>query len=101
MKVGPLKGGHMEIYPDILATIGHTPIVQLRKCVPPGPHQFFAKLEFFNPGGSIKDRMARAMVDGAEKRGELAPQGTIIEATSGNTGVGLAMIAAVRGYRSI
>ncbi len=90
------------IYNSILETIGNTPIVKLNKVIPKGsPHTFLAKLEYFNPGLSVKDRIALALVEGAEKRGELKPGGTIIEATSGNTGMGLALVAAVKGYKAI
>ncbi len=90
------------IYNSILDTIGNTPIIKLGKIVPKGsPHTFLAKLEYFNPGLSVKDRIALALIDGAEKRGDLKPGGTIIEATSGNTGMGLALVAAVKGYKTI
>lgn len=90
------------IYENILQTVGNTPIVELKKVVPQNsPHRFWAKLEYFNPGLSVKDRIALALVEGAEKRGQLKPGGTIIEATSGNTGMGLAMVCAVKGYKSI
>lgn len=89
-----------EVYNSILETIGHTPIVKLNK-VNDTQHQIFAKIEYFNPGGSVKDRLAIALVGEAEKRGELKPGGTIIEATSGNTGLGLALVSAVRGYKCI
>lgn len=69
--------------------------------VPEGPHRFFGKVEYLNPGLSVKDRVALAIVDGAEERGEIKAGGTLVEATSGNTGVGLAMIAAVRGYKAV
>lgn len=91
-----------EIYNDILETIGGTPIVKLRNVVPQGAkHQYFVKLEYFNPGLSVKDRIALALIEGAERDGKLKPGGTIIEATSGNTGMGLAMVAVVKGYKSI
>lgn len=86
---------------SILETVGHTPIVQLKKIFPHSKHNFFAKVEYLNPGGSIKDRVAIAMIEEAEKRGDLKPGGTIIEATSGNTGVGLALVGAVKGYKCI
>jgi cystathionine beta-synthase len=90
------------IYNSILDTIGDTPIIKLSKVIPKGnPHTFLAKLEYFNPGMSVKDRIAMALIAGAEKRGDLKPGGTIIEATSGNTGMGLALVAAVRGYKAI
>lgn len=81
--------------------IGGTPLVQLRNVVEPGMGEVWVKLEGMNPAGSIKDRTARAMVDDAEERGVLRPGGTIVEPTSGNTGIGLAQIAASRGYRLI
>jgi cystathionine beta-synthase len=89
----------MEIHPDVLAAIGDTPLVRLSRIHPPG--NLVAKLEFMNPGGSVKERIAVAMIDAAERQGLLQAGGTIIEPTSGNTGVGLAMIGAIRGYRVI
>ncbi|MFV8257063.1 PLP-dependent cysteine synthase family protein [Bdellovibrio bacteriovorus] len=90
-----------HIYDSILETIGNTPIVRLKNVTKGSKHQFFAKIEYFNPGGSIKDRVAVAMIEEAEKRGDLKAGGTIVEATSGNTGVGLALAAAVKGYKCI
>lgn len=90
-----------EIYNSILEGVGNTPIVALNKVTQGSKHKFFAKVEYFNPGGSIKDRVAIAMIEEAEKRGDLKPGGTIVEATSGNTGVGLAMVAAVKGYKCV
>lgn len=90
-----------QIYNTILETIGNTPVVRLRNVTKGSKHNFFAKVEYFNPGGSIKDRVAVAMIEEAEKRGDLKPGGTIVEATSGNTGVGLALAAAVKGYKCI
>ena len=84
---------------NILATIGRTPHVRLAKLFP--NHEVWVKLERANPGGSIKDRIALAMVEAAEADGHLKPGGTIIEPTSGNTGIGLAMVAAVKGYRLV
>lgn len=81
-------------------SIGATPLVRLAR-FSRGAARIFAKLEWFNPGGSIKDRIARAMIADAERRGLLAPGGTIVEPTSGNTGVALAMLAAVKGYRCV
>jgi len=89
------------IHDDLLRTIGHTPLVRLRKVVPEGCAEVVVKLEFFAPGGSIKDRAALAMIDDAERRGVLRPGATVVEASAGNTGVGLAMVCAVRGYRCI
>lgn len=91
-----------EIYQNILETIGGTPIVKLNSVQPKNTiHEYFVKLEYFNPGLSVKDRIALALIEGAERDGKLKPGGTIIEATSGNTGMGLAMVAAVKGYKSI
>ncbi|MFP4554199.1 MAG: PLP-dependent cysteine synthase family protein [Actinomycetota bacterium] len=89
----------MDILPNIVAAIGDTPLVRLSRLHPPG--NLVAKIEFMNPGGSIKERIAATMIDRAEEEGLLRPGGTIIEPTSGNTGVGLAMVGAVRGYRVI
>jgi cystathionine beta-synthase len=88
-------------FPTILDLVGRTPIVRLPQMQPPGAARVLAKLEYLNPGGSIKDRIALPMVEAAERDGRLRPGGTIVEATSGNTGVGLAMVAAQRGYRCI
>src|SRR5215475_12756760 len=88
---------------SILQSIGRTPLVKLRRLtdgLPPSV-TVAVKVEFLNPGGSVKDRVAVAMIAEAERRGWLRPGGTIIEATAGNTGVGLAMVAAVKGYRCI
>jgi cystathionine beta-synthase len=88
-------------YKNILETIGNTPLVQLHKTVADVPAKVLMKVETFNPGHSIKDRMALKMLEDAEKNGNLKPGGTIIECTSGNTGMGLALGAAVKGYRCI
>lgn len=90
-----------RVYNSILETIGSTPIIKLNRVTKGLKHEFFVKIEYFNPGGSIKDRVALAMIEGAESRGEIRPGGTIIEATSGNTGIGLALAAAVKGYKCI
>jgi len=87
--------------PNILAAVGNTPLVKLNNVAKDVAADIFVKCEYLNPGGSMKDRMAMNMIDRAEERGELKPGGTIIEATSGNTGAALAMIAAVRGYKCI
>ncbi|PWU16631.1 MAG: cystathionine beta-synthase [Bdellovibrio sp.] len=87
-----------RIHESILETIGWTPIVRLKRIAPDSIHQYWAKLEFMNPGGSVKDRIGLHLIVQAEKRGQLKPGGTIIEATSGNTGLGLAMVSAVKGY---
>ncbi|PKN08351.1 MAG: cysteine synthase [Deltaproteobacteria bacterium HGW-Deltaproteobacteria-8] len=86
---------------DILRLVGNTPLVEIRRLNPHANVKIMAKIEFMNPGGSIKDRVAVAMIEAAEKSGELTPGKTIIEATSGNTGVGLAMVAAVKGYKML
>jgi cysteine synthase len=85
----------------VLELIGRTPLVRLNRLPRPGGAQVLAKLESVNPGGSVKDRIAVAMVEDAERRGVLKPGGTLVEPTSGNTGIGLAMAAAVKGYRLI
>lgn len=86
---------------SVLELIGGTPMVRLGRLVPAGAATVVAKVESLNPGGSVKDRIALAMLDDAERRGLLRPGATIVEPTSGNTGIGLAMAAAVRGYRLI
>jgi cysteine synthase len=87
----------MARYDNILQTIGNTPLVRLGKLAPPGVN-VYVKVESFNPMGSVKDRMARAIIERAEQAGELQPGQTVIEATSGNTGIGLAMVCAQKGY---
>jgi len=87
------------IFDDITATVGHTPLVRLRNVGKGVPASLIAKVEARNPTGSVKDRVAVAMIQDAEKRGVLQPGGLIVEATSGNTGIGLAFVAASRGYR--
>jgi len=90
-----------KIAGSVLDLVGNTPIVRLRRVVKPGGAAVIAKVESVNPGGSVKDRIAVAMVEDAERRGVLRPGATIVEPTSGNTGIGLAMVAAVKGYRLI
>src|ERR1700704_2615159 len=82
----------------ILELIGHTPLVEVTR-LDAGPCQLFLKLENQNPGGSIKDRIALSMIEAAERDGSLKPGGTLIEATAGNTGLGLALVASQKGYR--
>ena len=82
----------MKYYDNILDTIGNTPLVKINKLAKEIPALILAKVETFNPGNSIKDRMALKMVEDAEKSGKLKPGGTIIEGTSGNTGMGLALV---------
>ena len=91
----------MREYKNILQTIGNTPLVKLNNVAKGIAANIYAKLEFLNPGGSVKDRMALYIIRDAEKRGLLKPGGTIVENTSGNTGFGVAMVAAVRGYKTI
>jgi cystathionine beta-synthase len=91
----------MAYHENVLSAIGRTPLVKLQKVVGPGDATVLAKLEYLNPGGSIKDRMAVHIVEKAEQAGLLRKGGTIVENTSGNTGVGLAIVAAVKGYRCI
>jgi len=91
----------VRYHETILETIGRTPLVRLRKVARHCPCPVLAKLEFFNPGGSVKDRIGLAMVEAAEREGRLKPGGTIVECTSGNTGVGLAMVAAIKGYHAV
>src|SRR5215472_2227503 len=91
----------MTIHDSVLELIGGTPLVRLRKLPRPGGAAVIAKVESRNPGGSVKDRIALAMIEEAERTGALKPGGTMVEPTSGNTGIGLAMVAAVKGYRLI
>ncbi|MGE8234338.1 MAG: cysteine synthase A [Stenotrophomonas sp.] len=90
----------MALYNSILDTIGNTPVVKLNRLAPAGV-DIYVKVESFNPGGSVKDRLALAIILDAEKKGLLKPGDTIVEATSGNTGVALAMVAAARGYKFV
>ncbi|MCH7489019.1 MAG: cysteine synthase A [Chloroflexi bacterium] len=95
-----VKAGE-EIADSVLDVIGNTPLVRLHRVVPEGAAEVLGKLESLNPGGSVKDRIALSMIEEAEASGELKPGATIVEPTSGNTGIGLAMAAAVKGYRLI
>ena len=92
---------HLKPYDDVLQTIGWTPLIRLNRVTAGIRTPVYAKAEFFNPGGSVKDRIGLAMIEAAEREGRLKPGGVIVEATSGNTGVGLAIAAAVKGYRCI
>jgi cysteine synthase A len=91
----------MALYEGVLALIGNTPMVKINHLTGPQDATVYAKLEGYNPGGSVKDRIALSMIEAAEKEGRLKKGGTIVEPTSGNTGIGLAMVAAVKGYRLI
>lgn len=90
-----------KIYSDITEAFGNTPLVQLNRIAEGAKGRILAKLEFYNPSSSVKDRLGIAMVDAAEAAGALKPGGTIVEATSGNTGIALAMVGAARGYRVV
>jgi cysteine synthase A len=98
----PLKNSevsHLGVADDITDLVGGTPMLRLRRLVPNGSADIFAKLEYLNPGGSVKDRAAIGIIRRAEQEGKLAPGGTIVEATAGNTGIGLALIGVNRGYK--
>ncbi len=91
----------MRIYDSITEVVGNTPLVKIHRVMDGAPVTVLAKLEFYNPTSTVKDRIGIAMVDAAERSGQLKPGGTIIEATSGNTGIALAMVGAARGYKVI
>jgi len=91
----------MNLYRNILGLIGNTPIIKLNHIINEDSAEIWAKIEGSNPGGSVKDRIALSMIEDAERDGRLKPGGTVIEPTSGNTGIGLAMVAAVKGYKLI
>ena len=91
----------LTLHKDITELIGRTPLVRLNRLSPTGGATIYGKVEFFNPGGSVKDRICLNMINEAERLGALKPGGTIVEPTSGNTGIGLALVAAVRGYKLI
>src|SRR3954451_2987923 len=103
LDVGPDPGENapMETSPSILHRIGRTPMVRLTRVAAGLPVPVLGKCEFLNPGGSVKDRVALAILDDAGRNGLLAPGVTLVEATAGNTGVGLALVAAARGYRLV
>jgi cysteine synthase A len=92
---------HLRVAENITELVGETPMLHLRRIVPSGSADIYAKLEYLNPGGSVKDRAAIGMISRAERDGKLRPGGTIIEATAGNTGIGLALIGVNKGYRVI
>src|ERR1700741_4847912 len=87
----------MAKFANILETVGHTPVVRINRIAPEGIN-LFVKIEAFNPLGSVKDRLALGVIEAAERSGELKPGQTVVEATSGNTGIGLAMVCAAKGY---
>ena len=91
----------MAIYNNITELVGKTPIVKLNRVVPEGAADVYVKLESFNPGSSVKDRIALAMIEAAEAAGTLKPGDTIVEPTSGNTGIGLAWVGSAKGYKVI
>ena len=92
-------GKDRKIADTVLDLVGNTPLVRLNRLVPAGSAEVLGKVESMNPAGSVKDRIALAMIEAAEREGRLKPGDTIVEPTSGNTGIGLAMVAAVKGYR--
>jgi cysteine synthase A len=94
-----LEGSRLRVADDIMQLVGETPVLQLKRIVPAGAAEIYAKLEYLNPGGSVKDRAAIGMIRRAEEQGWLKPGGTIVEATAGNTGIGLALIGINRGYK--
>ncbi|MDH5279348.1 MAG: pyridoxal-phosphate dependent enzyme, partial [Actinomycetota bacterium] len=91
----------MRVHESLVELIGDTPLVRLKRVADGLPAPVYAKVEYLNPGGSVKDRIALRMVDAAERAGQLQPGGTIVEPTSGNTGVGLALVAQQRGYHCV
>lgn len=97
----PLMSSSAITADSLLDLIGNTPVVRLNRMVPAGSAEVWAKLESFNPGGSVKDRICLAMIEDAERSGRLRPGATIVEPTSGNTGIGLALVCAIKGYRLI
>lgn len=96
-----LRSSRLRVYNDVLEAIGNTPLVRLQKMGRDLACSLYAKVEFFNPGGSVKDRIAVNIISEAEHSGRLKPGGTVVEATSGNTGVGLAIVCAQKGYRTV
>jgi cysteine synthase A len=94
-----IERSRAQVADDITQLVGETPILKLKRVVPAGSGEVYAKLEYLNPGGSVKDRAAIGMIRRAEEQGRLKPGGTIVEATAGNTGIGLALIGVNRGYK--
>src|SRR5438270_10684548 len=93
------EASRLRVAESIIDLVGETPLLKLKRVVPAGSADVFAKLEYLNPGGSVKDRAAIGIIRRAEQDGKLAPGGTIVEATAGNTGIGLALIGVNRGYK--
>src|SRR4051795_15383 len=91
----------MRIYDDVTQLVGNTPLVRINKLSEGAGATVLAKLEFYNPASSVKDRIGVSMIDAAEQSGQLQPGGSIVEATSGNTGIALAMVGAARGYKVV
>jgi len=94
-----IEHSRLQVADDITQLVGETPILKLKKIVPAGAAEVYVKLEYMNPGGSVKDRAAIGIIGRAEAQGLLKPGGTIVEATAGNTGIGLALIGVNRGYK--
>lgn len=100
-EIKTLNKTELHKIPNILSLIGNTPLIPLKKITFDYPAKIFAKLEMYNPGGSLKDRLAHALIEEAERSGRLRPGGTVLEVTSGNTGIAVAMICAIKGYRAL
>ena len=98
MQKTTIEHSRLQVADDITQLVGETPILKLKRIVPAGAAEIYAKLEYMNPGGSVKDRAAIGIIGRAEAQGLLKPGGTIVEATAGNTGIGLALIGVNRGY---
>jgi len=90
----------MSVYSNVLEMVGETPLLRINN-IDTGPCELYLKLELLNPGGSIKDRIGISMIEEAERRGDISPGDTLVEATAGNTGIGLALVAAQKGYRLV
>jgi cysteine synthase A len=99
VRIKSSESSHLRVADDITQLVGETPMLQLKRFIPAGSADVFAKLEYLNPGGSVKDRAAIGIIQRAEREGKLSPGGTIVEATAGNTGIGLALIGVNRGYK--
>src|SRR5947209_11911414 len=95
------EAANLRVAENITELVGATPMLHLRRLVPAGAADVYAKLEYMNPGGSVKDRAAIGMIEQAERSGKLKPGGTIVEATAGNTGIGLALIGVNKGYKVV